>query len=136
MKTPKASIFLLLFIVLLSFFGSTFYTISAYELNPNSILLPPSSEYILGTDRLGRDLLARIIEGGKTSLVIGFLSALLASTIALIVGISSAFFGKTTDKIIILIIDLFLTFPTFFLLLVLASYIKILTQMILKVSQY
>ena len=124
MKTPKISLFLLIFIVLLSFFGSTFYTVSAYELNPNSILLAPNSEHILGTDRLGRDLLARIIEGGKTSLIIGFLSALLASTIALIVGISSAFFGKTTDKIIILIIDLFLTFPTFFLLIALASYMQ------------
>lgn len=84
----------------------------------------PSLEHYLGTDRLGRDLLARIIEGGKISLIIGFFSASIASLIGLILGASAGFFRGNTDKTLIIVIDLFLTFPTFFLLLALVSYIN------------
>jgi len=119
----KNAIFLLV-IVGLIFFGNFFYTKSPYELNPNAILLSPSLEHPFGTDRLGRDLLARIIEGGKVSLIIGFLSSLITSLIGLIIGISASFFKGIVDKTIVVLIDLFLTFPTFFLLLALASYMN------------
>lgn len=100
------------------------YDVSAYQLNPLDILLPPSSEHFLGTDRLGRDLLARLMIGGQVSLIIGVLSAVIASLIGLMIGISAGFFQKNVDKVIIVMIDLFLTFPTFFLLLALISYIE------------
>lgn len=120
----KFSLYLLCFIVLTIFFLPFFYTVSPYELNPNKILLAPSFEHLFGTDRLGRDVLARILEGGQTSLIIGFLAASFSSFIGLIIGISAGFFKGTVDKVIIIIIDLFLTFPTFFLLLALVSYIE------------
>ncbi len=101
-----------------------FYNVSAYDLNPKAILLPPSFEHFLGTDRLGRDLLARLMLGGQTSLLIGVLSALIASFLGLAIGISAGFFGRGVDKTIIVLIDLFLTFPTFFLLLALISYMS------------
>jgi peptide/nickel transport system permease protein len=100
------------------------YGVSAYQLNPLDILLPPSSEHFLGTDRLGRDLLARLMIGGQVSLTIGVLSAVIASLIGLMIGISAGFFQKNVDKVIVVMIDLFLTFPTFFLLLALISYIE------------
>lgn len=100
------------------------YAPSAYDLNPTQILLPPSFEHILGTDRLGRDLMARVMHGGQISLIIGILSSIIASFIGLMVGISAGFFQKGTDKVIIVMIDLFLTFPTFFLLLALISYMS------------
>jgi len=124
LKIPIFSILLLLFIILMSFFGSFFYQISPYELNKNAILLPPSFDHLMGTDRLGRDVLARIIEGGKVSLSIGIASALIASFVGLIVGVSAGFFRGNSDKVIIVLIDLFLTFPTFFLLLALISYMS------------
>jgi len=111
-------------IVFLSFFGLFFYNGDAYSLNPNAILLPPSFEHLLGTDRLGRDLLARVMEGGKVSLSIGLLSSVITSFIGLIIGVSAGFFKNKTDKVIVILIDLFLTFPTFFLLLALVSYIN------------
>ncbi len=124
MKAPFFSISLLFFIIFISFFGSYFYQVSPYELDKNAILLPPSSEHLLGTDRLGRDLFARVIEGGKISLTIGISSALIASFIGLIVGVSAGFFRGNSDRVIVIIIDLFLTFPTFFLLLALISYMS------------
>ncbi len=124
MRLPYISIFLLVGIVFFSFFGDNFYTHSAYLLDKNAILLPPSSEHILGTDRLGRDLLARLMEGGKISLSIGVGSAIIASFLGLVIGVSGGFFKGRSDKLIVIMIDLFLTFPTFFLLLALISYMN------------
>ncbi len=124
MRVPYFSIMLLILIFIMSFFGSYLYQHSAYELDKTAILLSPSFEHIMGTDRLGRDLFARIIEGGKVSLSIGVGSALISSFIGLMVGVSAGFFRGKIDKIIIIIIDLFLTFPTFFLLLALISYMS------------
>lgn len=121
---PRFSIFILVFIFIFSFFGSAFYTVDAYVLDSASILLPPSFEHFLGTDRLGRDILARLIEGGKVSLVIGVGSAFIASIIGLLLGSMAGYFRGGIDKGFIVLVDLFLTFPTFFLLLALVSYVN------------
>jgi peptide/nickel transport system permease protein len=123
-KLPVFSITVLVLILFMSFFGLYVYSGLAYDLNPKAILLPPSFEYPLGTDRLGRDVLARLMEGGKISLTIGLLSAIITSLGGLIIGVSAGFFKGRTDKSIIVLIDLFLTFPTFFLLLALVSYVN------------
>ncbi len=123
-RLPVFSITVLVLIVMLSFVFPFFYTVSPYELNSSSILLPPSFSHPFGTDRLGRDLLARVMQGGQISLIIGLLSALIASFVGLIVGVSAGFFRGIIDKSIVIIIDLFLTFPTFFLLLALISYMN------------
>jgi len=120
----KFSVYTLGFIIIGVFVTPFLYTVSPYQLDPNSILMAPSFEHIMGTDRLGRDLFARILNGGQTSLIIGFLSASIASSIGLIVGISAGYFRGNYDKSITIIIDLFLTFPTFFLLLALVSYME------------
>lgn len=123
-KLPKVSIFILIFIFLFSFFGSYVYTINPYALDSHCILLPPSFVHFLGTDRLGRDLLARLIQGGQVSLTIGVGSAFAASFIGLLFGSIAGYFRGTVDKAFVIIVDLFLTFPTFFLLLALVSYIN------------
>ncbi|MDR2081806.1 MAG: ABC transporter permease [Campylobacteraceae bacterium] len=115
---------MLAFIILLSLSGGFFYQQSPYDMDTKALLQTPDFSHIFGTDRLGRDVLARIIEGGKISLLIGFCSAAATSLIGLMVGISAGFFAKNTDKIIVVMIDLFLTFPTFFLLLALISYVN------------
>jgi len=121
---PRFSIAVLVFIFIFSFFGSFFYSVDAYSLNSSAILLPPSLEHLLGTDRLGRDILARLIEGGKISLIIGVGSAFIASLIGLILGSMAGYFRGSIDKAFVVMVDLFLTFPTFFLLLALVSYVN------------
>ncbi|MDD2358093.1 MAG: ABC transporter permease [Thiovulaceae bacterium] len=121
---PYFSIVILIFVMLFSFIGSLFYSVSPTALHVSAILSAPSSTYLLGTDRLGRDLLARLIEGGQVSLLIGILSAFLSTFIGLIVGATAGYFKGRTDKSFVLIVDLFLTFPTFFLLLALVSYVN------------
>ncbi|NQY92937.1 MAG: ABC transporter permease [Campylobacteraceae bacterium] len=120
----KFALYLLISTILIVFLLPYVYTNSAYDLNPNAILQAPSFEHIFGTDRLGRDIFARILIGGQTSLIIGFLSAAIASMVGLFIGINAGFFKGNVDKGITVLIDLFLTFPTFFLLLALVSYIQ------------
>jgi len=121
---PVVSIGILSSVFFFSFFGNYIYHVDAYSLNAGAILSEPSLEYLLGTDRLGRDILARLIEGGKVSLIIGVGSAFLSSFVGLIIGSIAGYFRGLVDKTFIVIVDLFLTFPTFFLLLTLVSYIN------------
>ena len=107
-----------------SFFAPFLYTLSPTALHVNAILSAPSWEYLLGTDRLGRDLLARLMAGGQISLVIGITSAFVSTFLGLILGVTAGYFRGKTDKVFVLIVDLFLTFPTFFLLLALVSYVN------------
>jgi len=121
---PKFSIFILLSIFVFCFFGSFFYVNDAFTLHSRDILLAPSFDYFLGTDRLGRDIFARLMEGGKVSLIIGVGSAFIASFLGLILGSIAGYFRGNIDKAFIVTVDLFLTFPTFFLLLALVSYVN------------
>lgn len=107
-----------------SFLGDFIYTTSAYDLDALSILAAPSFEHPFGTDRLGRDLLARVIQGGQVSLIIGVGSAFIASFLGLILGATAGFLRGGVDKAFVIMVDLFLTFPTFFLLLALISYVN------------
>lgn len=100
------------------------YGVDAYTLNSEEILVGPSMEHFLGTDRLGRDILARLMEGGQVSLIIGVGSAFIASIIGLLLGSVAGYLKGNVDKAFIVIVDLFLTFPTFFLLLALVSYVN------------
>lgn len=118
----KFSLGVLFFVVVATFILPLFLQ-SGYELNPNAILEPPSFEHFFGTDRLGRDIFARIFEGGKISLVVGFLSSAISSFVGLAIGITAGYFKGKVDLVIVILVDLFLTFPTFFLLLALTSYI-------------
>jgi len=121
---PRYSLVILFGFIFFITFGEFLYTHSPFAPDSSAILESPSFAHPLGTDRLGRDILARMIEGGKVSFGIGFLSALIASLIGLIIGVSSGFFKGYVDKVTVVVIDLFLTFPTFFLLLALISYIN------------
>ena len=121
---PKFSIGILVSIFLISFFGLYFYSIDPYILNADTILLSPSYEHLMGTDRLGRDIFARVMQGGQVSLIIGVGSALIASLIGLFLGSLAGYFRGYIDKGFVVVVDLFLTFPTFFLLLALVSYVN------------
>jgi peptide/nickel transport system permease protein len=123
-KLPVKSIVALALTLIFVFFGDMIYTKNPNAINPDAILAPPSLEAPMGTDRLGRDVMARVIDGGKISIIIGVGSTLVASLIGLIVGVVAGYFRGVVDKGVVVLVDLFLTFPTFFLLLALISYMN------------
>jgi peptide/nickel transport system permease protein len=118
------SIALLVGVIFFSFLAPFVYPYDPLYLDASAILLPPSFAHWFGTDRLGRDLLARLMVGGQVSLIIGFMSALVATLIGLLYGVSAALLRGGYDKLFIVIVDLFLTFPTLFLLLTLVTYVN------------
>jgi len=122
-RKPVVSFGILGFLALMSFLGPLLYPWDPYTFHRELILTAPSWQHPLGTDRLGRDLLARIMHGGQVSLLIGVGSAVIASLIGLIMGVTAGYFRRWWDRSFVFIVDLFLTFPTFFLLLTLVSYI-------------
>jgi peptide/nickel transport system permease protein len=84
----------------------------------------PSSENWLGTDELGRDVLSRLIYGGRVSLLVGLGAALITTVIGVIVGTTAGFFGGLVDSALMRFIDLVLAFPAIFLLLILFSVVS------------
>ncbi|CAN5894988.1 ABC transporter permease [soil metagenome] len=74
-------------------------------------LAPPSSEYLLGRDDRGRDILSRIIYGTRIALQVGFLSVALGGSLGTLIGISAAYFGGKFDAVLMRLTDILLSFP-------------------------
>lgn len=81
----------------------------------------PSKDHILGTDYLGRDLLTRLLYGGRISLMIGFLAVALGLVLGVTLGAISGFFGGWPDLLIQRVADILLSFPSFLLALTLVA---------------
>jgi peptide/nickel transport system permease protein/oligopeptide transport system permease protein len=78
----------------------------------------PSSEHLLGTDELGRDVFSRIIYGARISLVIGLVPTSISMVIGTILGLMAGFLGKKVDFVIMRLADIMLAFPSLLLAMV------------------
>jgi peptide/nickel transport system permease protein len=81
---------------------------------------PPSSAHLLGTDQSGFDMLGRIMYGGQVSLEVGFAAAAIAMVVGVLFGAISGFFGGWVDSLMMRIVDVLLSVPILFLVIVLA----------------
>jgi len=94
--------------------------VSPYDpnaINMDDVLQAPGSRHILGTDDLGRDILSRMIYGTRISLSVGFVAIAIATIIGIILGSLAGYYGKLIDSLIMRLVDIMLSVPTFFLLL-------------------
>lgn len=82
---------------------------------------PPSADHPLGTDELGRDLLVRLLEGGRVSLLAGTVAALAAAVIGTAIGLAAGFAGGRTDALLMRVTDGVIALPLLPLLIVLAA---------------
>lgn len=82
-----------------------------YKSHVKLVYQPPSSDFLLGTDELGRDVLSRVIYGARVSLYVGIVSVLIGATMGMLVGIMSAYFGGAIDLFIQRILDALISFP-------------------------
>ncbi len=80
-------------------------------------LTPPSPSFPFGTDQLGRDIFTWVLHGLRVSLIVGVSSALIAMSIALVLGMLSGYFGGWIDNLVMRVADVFLSIPRFILIL-------------------
>ncbi len=87
------------------------------------IMAPPGSEgHPLGTDSVGRDLLTRLLHGARVSLAVGLLSTVLAGVIGVAVGATAGYLGGAVDRALMVIVDVFLSFPAVLLAIALVAF--------------
>jgi peptide/nickel transport system permease protein len=111
------------FFLLVAVFPSLFASSPPNRIDIVNILRPPSAAHPLGTDDLGRDVLARMAHGARISLSVGFVAVGLATLIGLVVGLLSGFYGGRIDAVLMRLVDMMLCFPAFFLILSVIAFI-------------
>src|SRR5260221_2365956 len=113
----------LLVLILLGLPSAFAPIVSPYDPNKTNlfqIFESPSFAHPMGTDSLGRDLATRILFGGRVSLAVGVLAALLAITVGAVVGVVAGFYGGLLDGLSMRLVDVLLSIPRLFFLVLLA----------------
>lgn len=114
----KVTLTYLLLLHAIVFLVPLFLHQSPTDTDPLSVTLPPDAMHWLGTDELGRDEFARLLAGGQITLTVGISAMLLAVAIGGFMGAIAGFFGGKTEYIVMRIVDVMLSIPSFFLILI------------------
>lgn len=107
--------------VLLVFLLPMIFDLDPYSSDINAFGAVPSAEHILGTDDIGRDIFARLIYGGQVSLFVGLVSTLISVAIGVPLGVIAGYYGGIFETIVMRSADVFMSFPSIILILVLVS---------------
>ncbi|MEJ2709441.1 MAG: ABC transporter permease [Anaerolineales bacterium] len=119
-----ASLLIILVFILSALFAPVLSPFPAQGRGDPNILekfQPPSSTHPLGTDYLGRDVLSRILYGGRVSLSIGFLVVIIAVLVGTPLGAFAGYYGGWLDNLIMRVTDMFLAFPPLLLAMAIAA---------------
>lgn len=108
-------------IMIMTLFAPLFTPYGRDAIDLDEMLSQPSAEHMLGTDEMGRDLMARIMYGGRVSLLVALSSIALATGIGLLFGALAGYFGGFWDNLVTAAVDLFMSVPVFLVLLVAAA---------------
>ncbi len=82
---------------------------------------PPSREFLLGTDQIGRDVFSRLLYATRVSLLVGVLATLISTAIGVVLGLIAGYFGGVADMILMRFTDMVMSFPYILLVLVAAA---------------
>ena len=113
------SLWLLGLLVLAVLIGPLFYKVGINDIDFKARLAGPSGAHLMGTDDLGRDLLARMLYGGRISLAVGLAAMLMAITVGVLIGAVAGIARGWVDSALMWLTDLFLSLPQLPLLLLL-----------------
>lgn len=92
-------------------------------INVKAILLAPSMQHWMGTDGLGRDVLSRMLFGGRISLLVGLVAVGISTAIGILLGALAGFYRGWVDTMIMRIVDIMLSIPSFFLILAVIAFL-------------
>jgi len=123
-KLAMISLVVLIFIILACVIGPYLspYHVAALG-STEEVMQPPSLKHPLGTDELGRDVLTRLLYGGRISLLVGFSSVFSALVIGIIVGAYAGYYGGILDTLLMRFTDIMFSIPVMPLLIVLSAVI-------------
>ena len=118
---------LVLFLVIPAVFAPLVAPFDPYAGSLGARLIPPfwqdggTTEHLLGTDKLGRDMLSRVIYGARVSITVSLIAIFIGGTIGTLLGLISGYFGGRTDSVVMRLVDISLSLPTILLALVLSA---------------
>ena len=120
-KVAMVSLAVLIAIILISVLAPVIAPYDYAETDKQNTLAGPSKEHWLGTDRLGRDILSRLIWGGRQSLQMGIIAVLIAAVVGVIIGSIAGYFGGWLDNLLMRILDIYQSIPMMLLCITFAA---------------
>lgn len=121
-KVAMASAVFLVAVVIVTIFAPVFAPYSPYEADTALRLGPPGTEgHLLGLDGQGRDILSRLIYGGRVSLPVALIPVTIATAISVALGLVAGFYRRGAGEIIMRVLDVFYAFPTVMLAIAIAG---------------
>ncbi len=103
--------------------AASFVHLDPAAIDVSQSLQPPGWQHWLGTDDLGRSVLARMLYGARISLLVGFVAVGLSTLIGIVIGALAGFYGGWIDALVMRFVDIMLCFPTFFLILAVIAFL-------------
>ena len=119
-KMANIAMYILILEILLILLIPVFMKLDPYSID-STFDAAPSAKHILGTDSVGRDIFARLIYGGRVSLLVGFASTVISVLIGVPLGLIAGYYRGLAETIIMRVADVFLSFPSMVLTIVMAA---------------
>ena len=120
-KGAVISLFIILTIVLIALLAPILAPYPYAQQDYSASYAAPSREHLLGTDKLGRDTLSRLIYGARQSLQLGFVAIIISVTVGVLIGAIAGYYGGWTDTIVMRALDIYQSIPMFLLCVTLAA---------------
>ena len=124
-RNPLAlsGLIIIIAILILALFAPLIAPYDPNFIDIDSILTAPSTKHIMGTDGLGRDVFSRMLFGAQISLLVGFVAVGIATLIGIILGSIAGFYRGWVDSLVMRLVDIMLSTPTFFLILAVIAFL-------------
>ena len=119
----KAGFIIIVLVFILAMLAPIIAPYDPNDINVKAILLSPSWQHWMGTDGLGRDVLSRMLYGGRISLLVGLVAVGIATFIGIILGAIAGYYRGWVDTLIMRLVDVMLSIPSFFLILAVIAFL-------------
>lgn len=126
MQNPlaKAGLVIISIVLLLALLAPLIAPYDPNDINVKAILLSPSWQHWMGTDGLGRDVLSRMLYGGRISLLVGLVAVGISTSIGIVLGAIAGYYRGWVDTVIMRLVDIMLSIPSFFLILAVIAFLE------------